>query len=434
MFELGLGGEVLIILLLIMINGVFAMSEIAVISARKSRLRQRAEEGDSRARRALELAEHPNRFLSTAQIGITLVGIFAGAYGGATVAGHVDRYFDRFATLAPYSEQLSLFLVVLAITFLSLVIGELVPKRIALTHPERIASRVAGPMHTLSVLGAPLVKLLSVSTDAVLRLLRVRKTEEPPVTEEEITAMIRLGTETGIFEAAEQDLVERVFRLGDQTVASLMTPRDQIVWLDLREPLDVNRQKMIRHPVQRFLVGEGALDNLLGMVPVTDLWARMLTGAPLDLRASVQAPLVVPETLRALQLLELFRKTGVHLALVRDVHDRIQGLVTLTDVLNEISGDLLLVRDEPRVIRRADGSWLMDGSLSMHEVWQVLAPEQPPETAGKKTAVTLGSFMTSRLAHVPISGEHFELDGFRFEVVDMDGSHVDKVLVSITGG
>jgi putative hemolysin len=429
MFELGLGTEVLIILSLIVVNGVFAMSEIAVISARKTRLRQRAKSGDTRARRALELAEHPNRFLSTAQIGITLVGIFAGAYGGATVARSLSVYIERVPALAPASDKLALFVVVLSITFLSLVLGELVPKRIALIHPERIASRVAEPMHRLSVVASPVVRLLSASTDAVLGALRIRKIEEPPVTEEEVTALILLGTEAGIFEEAERDLVERVFRLGDLSVASLMTPREGVVWLDLQDPMEVNRAKMMRHRVQRFPVCEGGLDNVLGMAPVTDLWARMLAGAPLDLRASLRRPLSVPETMRALRLLELFRQTGVHLALVVDSNKHVTGLVTLTDILNEISGDLLR-HAEPRIIQREDGSWLMDGSLSMQEVWRVLRPEGPPEAEESERTATLGGLVTTRLGRIPISGEYIEVEGYRFEVVDMDGRHVDKVLAS----
>lgn len=427
MLGMGMAAEALVILTLVVINGVFAMSEIAVISARRTRLRQRADQGDRGAGRALELAEHPNRFLSTVQIGITLIGILAGAYGGATVAGQLGDTFARSATLAPYSEQLALGVVVLAITFLSLVLGELTPKRIALLHSERIAAAVAEPMHRLSVIASPAVRLLSVTTDGVLRILRIRKHEEPPVTEEEVTAMIRLGTDAGVFDPAEQDLVERVFRLGDQTVASLMTTRDGIVWLDLQDADAVNRRKMIQRRVQRFLVCDGDLDNLLGIVPVTELWARMLAGESPDLRDVLEQPLFVPETMRALPLLELFRETGVHLALVRDSAGRIQGLVTVTDILKQLSGDLFRA-EEPEIIRREDGSWLVDGALPMHAVWDAVRPDGVPAGA-EKSPVTLGGFVIAHLDHVPISGEHFEADGYRFEVMDMDGSHVDKVLV-----
>jgi len=428
MTSLGTGAEVLIIVCLVLVNGVFAMSEIAVISARRSRLRMRAEKGDKGARRALDLAEHPNRFLSTAQIGITLVGILAGAYGGATIAGDLNARFSAVAWLAPYSEKLALATVVIGITALSLVVGELVPKRIALLHSERIAARVAEPMYMLSLIAAPVVRLLGLATDAVLALLRVRVDVEPPVTEEEITAMILLGTQTGVFEEAERDLVERVFRLGDHTVASLMTPRESVVWLDLADPVEVNRRKMMRRRVQRFPVCEGGIGNLLGMVAVTDLWARTLDGKTLDLRAALEQPLSVPETMRALRLLDLFRETGIHLALVLDAAGRFTGLVTLTDILNEISGDLLR-HAEPRIIQRDDGSWLMDGALAMSDVRAVIEPERD-RPGGPTVDQTLGGFVAARLGHVPISGEHFEDDGFRFEVMDMDGRHVDKVLVS----
>jgi putative hemolysin len=313
------------------------------------------------------------------------------------------------------------------ITYLSLVLGELVPKRIALTYPEKIAIRVAGPMHHLAMLGAPAVKLLSFSTDVLLRLLKVRREAEPPVTEEEIAAMIRLGTEAGVFEEAEQDLVERVFRLGDQPVSSLMTPRHRIVWLDVLAPAEVNRRKMIQNRVTRFLVCEGSLDQLHGMVSVTELWGRMLAGQPLDLRGSLRTPLFVPSELRALRLLDLFRETGVHLAIVQAEQGTIQGLVTLTDVLEQLSGEVFGLA-EPRIIRREDGSWLMDGSLLMSEVWDTLGVArsvgQRPEDGH-----SLGGYVVTHLGRIPISGEYFEAGGYRFEVVDMDGSHVDKVLV-----
>ncbi|CAN5757077.1 hemolysin family protein [soil metagenome] len=428
----GLGFEVLVIVLLILVNGVFAMSEIAIIAARQPRLQQRAEEGDSRARVALDLAEHPNRFLATAQIGITLVGIFAGAYGGATVAGHLSDFLARFPALARFSEEIALLVVVLAITYLSLVVGELVPKRIALTHPERIASRVAGPMHTLSVLAGPIVKLLSVSTDALLRVLRVRKPAEPPVTEAEITALLQQGTAAGVFEEEEQKLVERVFRLGDLQVAALMTPRKRIVWLDVRDPPEASRRKMMHHRFQRFLVCEGTLDGQLGMVVVTELWARMLAGERLDLRASLRQPLFVPETMRALRLLELFRESGVHLAIIRDEQQRITGLVTLSDLLEEIAGDIFFTA-QPAIVRREDGSWLMDASVTMTQLREVLELDGGWSEAADEFP-TLGAYVAARIGRIPTAGEYFEAFGHRFEVVDMDGGRVDKVLLSRSGG
>jgi putative hemolysin len=313
-----LGFEILLIVVLVLVNGVFAMSEIAVVSSRRTRLQQRAEAGDAGASRALALAEHPTRFLSTVQIGITLVGVFAGAYGGASIARKLEVHFQRIASLAPYAEEISLALVVAAITFLSLVVGELVPKRIALTRPEAIASVIARPMHALSILSSPLVKLLSASTDGLLRLLRIRAPEEPPVTEAEVSAMIEAGTAAGVFEREEGDLVERVFWLADQRVDSLMTPRHRIRWLDVRDSPDAHRAELMEHRFSHYLVGDGDLDHVSGMVRVKDLLADLLAGRALEVTWALRAPLFVPESLRALRLLEQFRETGIHLAVVID--------------------------------------------------------------------------------------------------------------------
>lgn len=428
----GLGAEVLLIFLLLLVNGVFAMSEIAVVSSRKARLQQRAETGDPGARRALELAENPNRFLSTVQVGITLVGILAGAFGGATIASQVAVYVRRIPSLAPYSEGISLGLVVLVITYLSLVIGELVPKRIALNHPERIAAAVAGPMNLLSRVSAPLVALLSVSTEAVLRLLRVRRTEEPPVTEEEIAMLLEQGTQAGIFEEAEQDIVERVFWLGDQRVASLMTPRRKVVWVDVEAPPEEYRETMARHRYSRFLVCDGSLDRVLGMVEVKDLWARTLEGEPVDdLRAVLRKPLFVPESTRALRVLAMFRESGTHLALVVDEYGGVEGLVTLNDVLEEIVGDLARAGAPaaPAVVQREDGSWLVDGSLQTDEFREAVGlPERRDED--REEYRTVGGFVLTHLGRIPVAGDKFVTEGLEVEVVDMDGHRVDKVLVS----
>jgi putative hemolysin len=431
MTDSGVGLEILLIILLVMANGLFAMSEIAVVSARKSRLQQRADAGDAKARRALELAAQPNRFLSTVQIGITLIGIFAGAYGGATVATPFAAYLEGFPAIARYGEEIALGIVVICITYLSLIVGELVPKRIALNNPERIASLVAGPMHTLSIVASPLVKLLSMSTEFILRILGLRKDEEPPVTEEEISSLIEQGTEAGVFEEAEQDLVERVFWLGDQRASSLMTPRRKIVWLDVTDDLEVSRRKMIDHRHARFLVCEGGIDQVIGMVRVKDLWGRLLAGDPLDLKASLVKPLFVPESMHALQLLEQFRESGVHLAVVVDEYGGVDGLITIGDVLDEISGDLT-ISAEPRVVQREDGSWLIDASLTMGEFWDALQLEDRREEI-RRDYHTVGGFVFTQLGHVPTSGEHFEALGLRFEVVDMDGRRVDKVMVGEAG-
>lgn len=427
-----LGFQILLIVALILVNGVFAMSEIAVVSSRKSRLMQRAEAGDPGARRALELAEHPTRFLSTVQIGITLVGVFAGAYGGASIAGRVDTYLEIFPPIARYSEEIALAVVVAAITFLSLVVGELVPKRIGLNHPERIAARLAGPMHTLSILAAPLVKVLSISTEGLLRLLRMRKPDEPPVTEEEVAALLEAGAEAGVFEEEEHVLIERIFWLADQRVTTLMTPRHRIQWLDADGPPEVHRQELVHHRFSHYLVCDGDLDHVRGMVRVKDLLAELLAGNSLDLRPALRRPLFVPESLRALRLLEMFRESGVHLAVVVDEFGGVEGLVTLNDVLQEITGTLAEPSD-PRIVRREDGSWLVDASLGMDEFWEGLALEERRSQA-RSDFHTLAGLVMTHLGRIPRTGDLFEAHGLRFEVVDMDGHRVDKVLVSRARG
>lgn len=421
--------QLIFVLILIIANGIFAMAEIAIVSVRKVRLQQRAEEGDRRAQMALDLAESPNRFLSTTQIGITLIGIFAGAFGGATIAGGLQTWLATFPVFARYSEQIALGIVVLAITYLSLILGELVPKRIALTHPEGIAMRIAGPMNALSRIASPVVSLLSGSTEMLLRLLGVRGGNEPPVTEDEISALIQAGTDAGVFEEEEQELVERVFWLGDQRIGALMTPRNRIVWLDIHESVEQVRQKMIDNRFARFPVGDKSLDRLVGMVQVTELWAAVLAGDPLDNWMDHQRkPLFVPATLRALRLLELFRTSGVHLAIVVDEYGGTEGLVTLNDLLEEISGDLTLPT-EPSVVRREDGSLLIDGTLTMDEVWDELdLDDRRREPRGPYN--TLGGFIVGELGTIPTSGQAFTAFGLRFEVVDMDGNRVDKVLVT----
>jgi putative hemolysin len=419
--------ELVFILVLLLANGLFAMSEMAIVSARKVRLRQRAQSGDANARKALELAEHPSRFLSTVQVGITSIGILAGAYGGATIAGQVAVYVARVPALAPYAEEIAFAAVVAVVTFLSLVIGELVPKRIALLHPEAIARVVARPMHVLSIIATPIVNVLTASTDAILRVLGVRKTKQPSVTEEDISALIEEGTAAGVFEEEEQDLVEGIFSLGDLKVSSIMTPRMKMDWLDLDDPPDLNRAKMIEHRHSYFPVCEGGIDNLLGFVNVKDLWARMLQHEEPDLRAELHEPLVVPATLRGLRLLDNFRESGSRVAIVVDEHGGVEGIVTLNDVLEEITGDLTAPAKSP-IVRREDGSWLVEASLKVDDFLEGIGMDSGLAPQGDYT--TIGGMLTYELGHIPTEGEKVSIWGLRFEVVDMDGWRVDKVLVS----
>ncbi len=422
--------ELAVILLLILANGALSMSEIAVISARKPRLHRRADAGEGGARAALELKAKPTDFLATVQIGITLIGILAGAYGGATVAGALAERLRAFPALARSADLIALGAVVTGLTFLSLVLGELVPKRLALNRPESIAAVVARPMAWLSVLASPLVRLLSGATAVVLRLLRVRPSPEPEVTEDEIKLLMAQGTSAGLFEEVERAMVERVFRFADRRVHELMTPRRKIVWLDVDDPREAIAAKIAASPFSRYPVGSGSLDNCLGFVRTRDLLDTALRRGTLDVRGCLRQPLIVPENTRAVAVLEKFRDAGIHLAMVVDEYGGIEGLVTLNDIMEAILGDMPGSGEpsEPPAVRRADGSWLMDGTLPIAEAREILAVARfPGEERGAYR--TLGGFVMHRLGRVPATGDQFEWNGMRFEVVDMDGHLVDKVLV-----
>ena len=427
---LGVFSEFLIVLLLVLANGVFAMSEIAIVSSRKVRLQQLANGGNQKARTALELANTPNRFLSTVQIGITLIGILAGAVGGTTLAAKLAGKLSQIPILAPYSEAIGLAIVVCLIAYLSLILGELVPKRLALNHPERIAIRVAKPMKCLSAVTSPVVYLLSSSTEFILHLLGSEVPNEPQVTEEEIKVLIEQGTQSGIVEEAEQNIVDRVFQLGDRPVHRLMTPRPEIVWLDLEDTPEKNRQKLKQSFYTRVLVCQGGLDNVLGFVRVTDLLSQTLSNHPLDLTRPLRRPLFVPESTSVLKILEMFKQTGTHLGIVVDEYGVIQGLVTLNDILLELVGDIPAVDnlDEPQVIQREDGSWLLDGMLAVEDFFQLFKLQGFPQQS-RGSYHTVGGFVITHLSRIPSVADHFEWNGLRIEVVDMDGNRVDKVLV-----
>jgi putative hemolysin len=425
--------ELAIILLLTILNGMLAMSEIAIVSARKARLQQSANAGDPHARTALDLAKSPNLFLSTTQIGITLVGILAGAFGGATIANRLGDGLDQIAIVKPYSHAISLVIVVLLITYFSLIIGELVPKRLALNNAERIAAAIASPMRNLSRLTSPLVRLLSFSTDAVLRVFGVKASQESPITEEEIKIMIQQATLAGTFAEAEQDMVEQVFRLGDRRVNALMTPRPDIVWIDLDDSLEANQQKITHQHHSYYLVCRGGLDNVLGVVHVKDILALSLGGKPINLEAILLRPLFVPESMPAIKLLEQFKQSGIHIAVAIDEYAVVQGLMTLSDILEMIVGDMPVSNEpaRPDIIQRDDGSWLVDGMVPIDEIKELLNVEKLPGE-DQVSFQTLGGLIMSQLGHVPLPADHFEWQQWRFEVVDMDGKRVDKVLIFST--
>jgi len=423
--------EIVIILALVLANGVFAMAEIAVVSARRARLQQRVEEGERGALVALELVQEPNDFLSTVQIGISLIGILAGAFGGATVASRLADALKSVPVLAPYSTTIGLVVVVLGITYLSLVIGELVPKRYALSNPDGIAARMAPPMRVLSRITAPIVSLLSFSTDLVLRLLAPQLPKAALVTEEEIRVMIQEGTEVGVFEPAEQEMVARVFHLADQTVEQLMTPRSEVVWLDLCDPLAQNRRKITESAHSRFPVIRGTMDSFVGLVYAKDLLAQICDDAEFDLENALRPPLYVPENAPVLNLLEQFRESQTHAAVVIDEYGGFNGFVTVNDVLDAIVGDLPLPEEaiDPEIVQRDDGSWLLGGLLSIDEIEKLLDLEELP---GKDPHLyrTLGGLVMISLGRIPSTGDSFLWGGWRFEIVDMDGYRVDKVWAS----
>lgn len=423
--------EILIVLVLLIANGSLAMSEAAFISARKARLQQLANTGNAQARAALALATNTNQFLATVQIGITLTGILLGAFGGVTIAKEIADYLSVFPFLAPYSETIGLSAVVLSLTYFSLIIGELVPKRLALNYAERIACGVAAPMRLLSLITAPVVWILSVSTDIVMRLLGVKPSAERTITQEEIKVLIEEGTESGVFEEAEQNMIESVLRLDERRVGAFMTPRMQIVWLGIEDSPEVVRRKITNSRHSRFPVIKGNLDKVIGIVSAKDLLTQSLANQQLDLMAGLHAPLFIPENMSALQVLELFKQKGTPIALVTDEYGGIQGMVTHNDILEAIVGYIHTagVPAMPEATRREDGSWLLDGLLPIDKLKEIFDLEQLPDEEHAHYQ-TVGGFVMTQIRKIPMVGQRFEWGTLYFEVIDMDGRRVDKVLVT----
>src|SRR5918996_6000406 len=418
----------LILLALVLLNGYFAMAELAVVSARPPRLEALARQKASRAaRQALALARDPGRVLSTVQIGITLIGISAGAFGAARLAEPLAQVLARVPALAPVSAQIAYSLVVILITYLSLIVGELVPKHLALRAPERIAALVAPPIDLLSRISTPAVWLLDRSSRFVLRLLGSETQPPETVTEEEVRMLIAEGTRTGVFHRQEQDMIGRVLRLADRPVGAIMSPRVGLVWLDV-EKAPAKIARIIRESGHsRFLDGKGSLDDLLGVVHVRSLLEACLAGQPLDLRAALRPVLVVHDSMAVLRVLEALRQARVSMALVVDEYGEVEGVVTAEDVLEAVVGDMPERRlgEEPAIVEREDGSLLMDGMLAIDEVKLALGFDSLPD---EKTYHTLAGFILAQLGRVPEEGQSVAYGGWRFEVVDMDGRRIDKIL------
>jgi putative hemolysin len=417
--------EIIVILAIILINAIFVLSEMSIASSRKARLQQRINDGDRRATTVLQLIENPNQFLSTVQIGITLVSVFVGAVAGARLSAPLSRVLATVPALTSYAETLAFALVVVGIAFVSIVLGELVPKRIALHNPERIATLLAGPMLVVSYLFKPFVWILGKITDFVLKLLGIEPGAEPPVTEEEIQLLIDQGTQAGVFEEAEQDMVEGVFSLADQRVYSLMTPRPDIVWMDIADSIDEIRQKLEESNFSRFPVRQGSLDAIVGIVKARDLLVQSLNNEPILLKDLLKPAFFVPETMFASRALEVLKEKGTDMLLVIDEFGALQGLLTINDILEEIVGEMEI--DEPQAMQRQDGSWLLDGMLEVDEFKEIFdLPVLPHEDEYE----TLSGFVMVSLGRVPQPTDRFEWHGLKFEVMDMDGRRVDKVLVT----
>lgn len=420
----------LLILLLLVLNAAFVMSEIAIVSSRRVRLEQLAEKGRPGAALALKLADNPTRSLATIQIAITLIGIISGAVGEAQIASQFKDFFAGFEALKPFAGILATVGMVATIGYLSTVLGELIPKRLGLINPERVAGVVAGPMYFLSRLATPIVWILSTSCDAILTALRIRAPKES-VSEEEIKGLIAQGTAEGVFHAGEQEIVERVFRFADLRVRALMVPRTEIDWIDAGTTISMVRTIVAASPHSHFLVCEGSLDKLVGVVHVKDLVkVGMFAGEDVKIAEIARAPLFVPDATKALKVLEVFRETGNHIAVVVDEFGGTEGLLTLNDLVGSIVGEVSAggIPTEAAAVQRDDGSWLVDATITIPEFKDIL--ELPPESFADYSSVnTLGGLVFAIFGHMPRTGEKTSHDGLEFEVVDMDARRIDKVLI-----
>jgi putative hemolysin len=422
--------QLLFVVLLIIVNGFFAMAEIALVASRKARLQPLAEAGNPGAQAALELKADPSRLLSTVQIGVTVIAILSGTFGEATLGEALQQQLESYEGLvARYAHVISMAVVVIAISYFSLILGELVPKRIALAHTEPIAAALARIMRAMARVGAPIEWFLSASTNLVLRLLPMRNPRAAPVTDEEISFMLREGVATGHIPEAETAIVEMALRLGDRRASAVMTPRTQVESLDLDDPEEENRRKIRDSAYSRFPVVQGGSQQVLGIVQAKDLLIAALAGRPFDLRAATRPPLYLPNTVTVLRVLEAFKTSGDPMALVVDEYGDLEGLVTQTDILQALVGDIPGSADaDQRVVRREDGTCLIDGMVGLDELRQVLGISQlPGEDADFHT---LGGYVMARLNRVPMVADRVTAAGYRFEVVKMDGRRVDRVLVS----
>ncbi len=421
--------KIAVIVSLALVNGVLAMTEIAFVSASRTRLQVQARKGKQQAAAALQLIDSPTRLLSTIQVGITLIGIMAGAFGGATVAEEVAAWLRTFSGIANYADLLAFVVVVSGITYLSLLLGELVPKRVAMLNPERIASTMSRPMKVLAAAASPAVRFMTSSTELLLKGLRIPPKLERVATEDEIKLMIEQGTRAGVFLPSEKEIVLNVFRFADRRVSALMTPRPDVIWIDKYASPEELRNIFATHPHNRYPVCAGGLDQVLGFARAKDLLAACLAGGPLDLVSRLRKPLFVPESNPALRVLELFKQTGAHVALVVDEYGQVEGLVTHHDIMEAIVGDIrsLDVPEEKEIVRLEDGSYLLDGALPADEFRALLRIDPETDEGDYDTAA---GFVLQQLGRIPETGERFKWRGWQFQIVDMDDRRIDKVLIT----
>ena len=419
--------EILVVLLLVLSNALLAMSELAVVSSRRSRLQELVKRRHRGARMAMRVLENPTDFLSTVQIGITMIGVLAGAFGGATMAGELGAWLDRWPLIAPYGQPTAIVVVVVSITYVWLVVGELLPKRIALNDPERIASALAPLMRSVARVAAPAVWLLRLSTEGLLRLLGLARPRALTVTEDEVRMLVAEGTRAGVFMPKEREMIEGVLRLADRTARAIMTPRTEVVWLDVNAtPSDIVTQLDARR-LSRFPVCRDTIDNPVGIVHMKDLARAALAGQPIALEEMVLRPLVVLDGTPVLKLLEGFKREGLHMAMVVDEYGATQGVVTLADIIEAVAGTLPEAGGElgSALLQRPDGSWLVDGSVGIDEFEDRLALGG---LRGSRTFDTVAGYALFRLGRLPVVGDTFTDRHGQYEIVDMDGRRIDKLI------
>jgi putative hemolysin len=422
--------EIGIILALVLANGVFALAEISLVSSRRSRLRQLADSGDAKAAAALALAESPSRFLATVQIGITLVGIVAGAFGGARLSGRLSVYLEPLPWIGAWAQELTFTAVVLFITYLSLILGELIPKRLGLSNPEGFARSLAYPMSLLSRIAGPVVTFLGASTEGAIRLFGLKLAGQSAVTDEEVKALMKEGLQTGNFVQTESSMVENILELDHLVARELMTPRTKIIWIEQEESHEQIWHKIVVSGHSTFPVYAKSRDHVVGLISVKSIYANLAAGAPVRVSDLMTAPLLLPAVTPASKVLDTFKSSGKHFALLVDEYGHVVGLVTVHDLLEAIVGEMPSMEDrlKPAAVQRHDGSWLIDALLDC-ETFEATVQDFKLHPAAERDYQTVAGYIIQRLNHVPMEGDYFDEQGYRVEIIDLDGHRVDKILM-----